>query len=121
MANFHQITVEVIKLFPRFETLKLSCHNSITNSVNFFLFLFLLMNISFSMKNCNCHGEARSTTPTANTRSVNSLDKGQVKLIDAASQTLSTGDIVITKIIFEDEHEKAKEKVLTSSPKRNNS
>ncbi|XP_037820577.1 uncharacterized protein LOC119609745 [Lucilia sericata] len=73
-----------------------------------------------NMKNCNCHGEARSTTPTTNTRSVNS-DKGQVKMIDAASQTLSTGDIVITKIIFEDEHEKAKEKVMTSSPKRNNS
>lgn len=72
------------------------------------------------MKNCNCHGEARSTTPTTNSRSVN-VDKGQIKMIDAASQTLSTGDIVITKIIFEDEHEKAKEKVLTSSPKRNNS
>lgn len=71
------------------------------------------------MKNCNCHGEARSTTPTT-MRMVNS-NKGQVKMIDAASQTLSTGDIVITKIIFEDEHEKAKEKVLTSSPKRNNS
>ncbi|XP_065370566.1 uncharacterized protein egl [Calliphora vicina] len=73
-----------------------------------------------NMKNCNCHGEARSTTPTSNTRAVNS-DKGQVKMNDAASQTLSTGDIVITKIIFEDEHDKAKEKVLTSSPKRNNS
>ncbi|KAM7345279.1 egl_like_exo domain-containing protein isoform 1-T2 [Cochliomyia hominivorax] len=73
-----------------------------------------------NMKNCNCHGEVRSTTPTTNTRAVNS-DKGQVKMIDAASQTLSTGDIVITKIIFEDEHDKAKEKVLTSSPKRNNS
>lgn len=73
-----------------------------------------------SMKNCNCHGEARSITPTSNTRSVN-VDKGQMKLTDATTQTLSTGDIVITKIIFEDEHEKAKEKVLTSSPKRNNS
>ncbi|XP_075169853.1 egl_like_exo domain-containing protein [Haematobia irritans] len=72
-----------------------------------------------NMKNCNCVGE-RSTTPTtAHIRQM--VDKGQVKMIDAASQTLSTGDIVITKIIFEDEHEKAKEKVLTSSPKRNNS
>uniref|UniRef100_T1P7J1 Exonuclease n=1 Tax=Musca domestica TaxID=7370 RepID=T1P7J1_MUSDO len=73
-----------------------------------------------NMKNCNCVGE-RSTTPTANQIIRNTVDKGQVKMIDAASQTLSTGDIVITKIIFEDEHEKAKEKVLTSSPKRNNS
>lgn len=69
------------------------------------------------MKNCNCVGE-RSTTPTA-AQIRNTLEKGQVKMIDAASQTLSTGDIVITKIIFEDEHEKAKEKVMTSSPKRN--
>ncbi|XP_073810985.1 egl_like_exo domain-containing protein [Musca autumnalis] len=75
-----------------------------------------------NMKNCNCVGE-RSTTPTSNNSQMirNTVDKGQVKMIDAASQTLSTGDIVITKIIFEDEHEKAKEKVLTSSPKRNNS
>lgn len=72
------------------------------------------------MKNCNCQGE-RSTTPTTAGTIRSLLEKGQVKMVDAASQTLSTGDIVITKIIFEDEHEKAKEKVLTSSPKRNNS
>jgi hypothetical protein len=36
---------------------------------------------------------------------------------DVASQTLSTGDIVITRIFFTEE-EKEREKTLTSSPKR---
>ncbi|KAM8713042.1 hypothetical protein ACLKA7_013370 [Drosophila subpalustris] len=70
-----------------------------------------------NMKNCNCHGE-RSTTPIL--RSAN--DKRMVKLVDAESQTLSTGDVVITKIFFQDEHERAKDALLTNSntnsPKR---
>ncbi|XP_017472530.1 PREDICTED: uncharacterized protein LOC108363624 [Rhagoletis zephyria] len=65
-------------------------------------------------KNCNCNCE-RSSTPTI--RLVNN-EKKAVKSIDSASQTLSTGDIVITKIFFQDEQGKPKEKVLTSSPKR---
>lgn len=75
------------------------------------------------MKNCNCQVEQRSTTPTTMLRNavLVNVERKPVKVVDTASQTLSTGDIVITKIIFEDEHEKAKEKVLTSSPKRNNS
>ncbi|XP_023171515.2 uncharacterized protein LOC111599918 [Drosophila hydei] len=74
---------------------------------------------SRNMKNCNCHGE-RSITPIL--RSGN--EKRVVKLVDAESQTLSTGDVVITKIFFQDEHERAKETVLansnanTNSPKR---
>ncbi|KAL9918726.1 egl_like_exo domain-containing protein [Glossina fuscipes fuscipes] len=76
-----------------------------------------------NMKNCNCQVEQRSTTPTTMLRNavLVNVERKPVKVVDTASQTLSTGDIVITKIIFEDEHEKAKEKVLTSSPKRNNS
>lgn len=62
------------------------------------------------MKNCNCHGE-RSVTPIL--RAAN--DKRVVKLVDAESQTLSTGDVVITKIFFQDEHERAKEAELTNS------
>ncbi|XP_054740196.1 uncharacterized protein LOC129245821 [Anastrepha obliqua] len=65
-------------------------------------------------KNCNCNCE-RSITPTM--RLVTN-EKKALKLVDAASQTLSTGDIVITKIFFQDEQGKQKEKVLTSSPKR---
>ncbi|XP_055528287.1 uncharacterized protein LOC129720707 isoform X2 [Wyeomyia smithii] len=38
---------------------------------------------------------------------------------EAACQTLSTGDIVITKIFFKEELDKKSEKTLTSSPKRN--
>ncbi|KAH8407495.1 hypothetical protein KR222_003261 [Zaprionus bogoriensis] len=75
-----------------------------------------------NMKNCNCHGE-RSVTPIL--RSAN--DKRVVKLVDAESQTLSTGDVVITKIFFQDEHERVKEteqlansntNTNTNSPKR---
>uniref|UniRef100_A0A034WED4 Exonuclease 3'-5' domain-containing protein 1 n=1 Tax=Bactrocera dorsalis TaxID=27457 RepID=A0A034WED4_BACDO len=65
-------------------------------------------------KNCSCNCE-RSTTPTMR---ISNNEKKTVKLVDAASQTLSTGDIVITKIFFQDEQGKPKEKVLTSSPKR---
>ncbi|XP_030560145.1 uncharacterized protein LOC115762169 [Drosophila novamexicana] len=72
---------------------------------------------SRNMKNCNCHGE-RSITPIL--RSGN--DKRVVKLVDAESQTLSTGDVVITKIFFQEEHERAKETALANSnansPKR---
>ncbi|XP_017839229.1 uncharacterized protein LOC108597276 [Drosophila busckii] len=68
-------------------------------------------------KNCNCQGE-RSVTPILRTTN----DKRVVKLVDAESQTLSTGDVVITKIFFQDEHERAKETVLSNSnansPKR---
>ncbi|KAH8254020.1 hypothetical protein KR032_008036 [Drosophila birchii] len=59
--------------------------------------------------NCNCQGE-RSVTPIMRT-----TDKRMVKLVDAETQTLSTGDVVITKIFFQDEHERAKEAALLSS------
>lgn len=70
--------------------------------------------VNFSAKNCSCNCE-RSVTPTLR---ISNNEKKAVKLVDAASQTLSTGDIVITKIFFQDEQGKPKEKVLTSSPKR---
>lgn len=38
--------------------------------------------------------------------------------IDAACQTLSTGDIVITKIFFKEDQVKGPEKVIVSSPKK---
>lgn len=43
---------------------------------------------------------------------------GNVKYVDESCQTLSTGDIVITKIHYKEEQDKVKEKVLTSSPKK---
>jgi len=51
-------------------------------------------------------------------RLMNSNDKQTLPvktMQDASSQTLSTGDIVITKIYFQDESEKGKDKVLISS------
>lgn len=38
--------------------------------------------------------------------------------IDEGCQTLSTGDIVITKIYFKEDQEKGPEKVIISSPKK---
>ncbi|XP_055921597.1 uncharacterized protein LOC129952797 [Eupeodes corollae] len=64
-------------------------------------------------KNCNCNNEL-SLTPTTR----GNTDQKPIEKADASSQTLSTGDIVITKIFFQEEQEKAKEKVLTSSPRR---
>nr|XP_016929944.1 uncharacterized protein LOC108009794 [Drosophila suzukii] len=64
---------------------------------------------SRNIKNCNCQGE-RSVTPILRT-----TDKRVVKLVDAESQTLSTGDVVITKIFFQDEHERAKEAAMLSN------
>lgn len=46
-----------------------------------------------------------------------SLVSSSVGQTDVASQTLSTGDIVITRIFFTEE-EKERERSLTSSPKR---
>ncbi|XP_022225459.2 uncharacterized protein LOC111076118 [Drosophila obscura] len=60
-------------------------------------------------RNCNCQGE-RSVTPILRT-----MDKRVVKLVDAESQTLSTGDVVITKIFFQDEHERSKETAMLSN------
>lgn len=38
--------------------------------------------------------------------------------IDEACQTLSTGDIVITKIFFKEDQDKAPEKVILSTPNK---
>lgn len=57
---------------------------------------------------CNCHTEG---TDSVRSKSETKDDN------DVACQTLSTGDIVITKIWFTEE-EKEREKTLTSSPKK---
>jgi hypothetical protein len=41
-----------------------------------------------------------------------------VETKEAACQTLSTGDIVITKIYFKEDQDKLPEKVIVSSPRR---
>lgn len=66
-----------------------------------------------NLKNCNCNNEIR-VSPVLRGHSEQKI----IEKADASSQTLSTGDIVITKIFFQEEQEKAKEKVLTSSPRR---
>lgn len=40
-------------------------------------------------------------------------------MVDAASQTLSTGDIVIMKVFFKEDQDKGAERVLHSSVNRN--
>jgi len=58
----------------------------------------------------------RSDTPPMRLMNSNGKQTLPVKTMqDASSQTLSTGDIVITKIYFQDESEKGKDKVLISS------
>lgn len=42
----------------------------------------------------------------------------QKTMSDAACQTLSTGDIVITKIFFKEDQDKLPEKTITASPKK---
>lgn len=57
-----------------------------------------------SVCDCHCHTNGETTS--------------NLKVdVDAASQTLSTGDIVITRIFFT-EDEKEKERTITSSPKK---
>ncbi|GAB0089948.1 5'-Nucleotidase, C-terminal [Sergentomyia squamirostris] len=63
---------------------------------------------------CLCHDNVSNRGPSAGVK--------RQKLVlkqDEACQTLSTGDIVITKIFFKEDQEKAQEKILTSSPKKN--
>ena len=65
---------------------------------------------------CNCH---ESSNKVANNSSLPAAAEANKKRkIDEACQTLSTGDIVITKIFFKEELEKSNQKVLTSSPKK---
>ncbi|CAD7077261.1 unnamed protein product [Hermetia illucens] len=69
---------------------------------------------------CNCHRSGGGGDSTGNSRSAtpNPKPPQEIQRNQAASQTLSTGDIVITKIFFQEDQEKAQEKVLLSSPRR---
>lgn len=58
---------------------------------------------------CNCSEQKKfKLTETKNSRA----------MVDGACQTLSTGDIVITKVFFKEEQDRTNQKVLTSSPKK---
>ncbi|XP_066997436.2 myosin heavy chain, non-muscle isoform X4 [Anabrus simplex] len=63
---------------------------------------------------CNCHNN-KSSVDNQNKKNRNECNN--VVASEVACQTLSTGDIVITRIFFTEE-EKEREKTLTSSPKR---
>ncbi|KAK7864898.1 hypothetical protein R5R35_001987 [Gryllus longicercus] len=65
---------------------------------------------------CNCHNKNPSVG-NSNISNTKTYDISNVMSLDVACQTLSTGDIVITRIFFTEE-EKEREKTLTSSPKR---
>lgn len=57
---------------------------------------------------CHCHDTKKMKMSATTTKSK----------VDATCQTLSTGDIVITKVFFKEEVDKANQKVLLSSPKK---
>lgn len=66
---------------------------------------------------CNCHGVEQSFVKPK-FKSVNSRLTVAERIngrIDEACQTLSTGDIVITKIFFKEDQDKTPEKVILSS------
>uniref|UniRef100_A0A0K8TLD3 Putative exonuclease n=1 Tax=Tabanus bromius TaxID=304241 RepID=A0A0K8TLD3_TABBR len=70
--------------------------------------------------NCNCHNDiiVNNRNIITNNKNYNNDTTKTVQTSEVASQTLSTGDIVITKIFFQEDQEKAQEKILVSSPRR---
>lgn len=103
------------------------------------LFCFnLLHNLHFrcSCCTCNCHGDKSISINQGtnnffrnninnNNSTVSNIWSNQPQRsnnwtsgIDEGCQTLSTGDIVITKIYFKEDQEKGPEKVIVSSPKK---
>lgn len=67
---------------------------------------------------CNCHGVDTPIAPKPKSKSVNSrlaVAERKSGRVDEGSQTLSTGDIVITKIFFKEDQDKGPEKVILSS------
>lgn len=66
---------------------------------------------------CNCH-DADQIAAKPKSKSVNSRLTVAERIngrVDKACQTLSTGDIVITKIFFKEDQDKGPEKVILSS------
>jgi hypothetical protein len=76
----------------------------------FFFHSFTRVNIEKTRSSKKSAGPPKNTLTTAT----------PVVTKEAACQTLSTGDIVITKIYFKEDQDKQPEKVITSSPRRNN-
>lgn len=76
---------------------------------------------------CNCQNEQKlkkqknllltNNAKLITAQKLNNNNNNDIKL-DAACQTLSTGDIVITKIFFKEDQEKGPERVIISSPKK---
>lgn len=66
---------------------------------------------------CNCHsagGGDKANGPNQKVLQKNKFNSNK----DEGSQTLSTGDIVITKIYFKENQEKGEEKTLVPSQKK---
>ena len=72
--------------------------------------------VSSSCCACDCHTSGPSST---NIRYVRESATGK-NLVDSACQTLSTGDIVITKVFFPDADTSATDICLSPSPKKTN-
>jgi hypothetical protein len=63
--------------------------------------------------------KTRSSKKSSGPLKISAPSTAPVATKEAACQTLSTGDIVITKIYFKEDQDKQPEKVITSSPRRN--
>lgn len=68
---------------------------------------------------CNCHSSHSVGADKANLSNQKVLVRNKLNTNkDEASQTLSTGDIVITKIYFKENQDKVEEKTLVPSAKK---
>lgn len=68
---------------------------------------------------CNCHSSHSAGADKGNSSSNKVLMRNKLNANkDEASQTLSTGDIVITKIYFKENQDKVEEKTLVPSYKK---
>lgn len=81
----------------------------------------------FRCCNCNCQRDKNKANNQKNSiYNVNNNNSnmdvwsssGKRKVTDEGCQTLSTGDIVITKMYFQEDQDKMSEKVITASPKK---
>lgn len=63
----------------------------------------------FRHQNCVCQCSEHKKIKYTNTKTA---------MVDGSCQTLSTGDIVITKVFFKEEKDRSNQKVLISSPKK---
>lgn len=88
------------------------------NELIFLIYFFL--NFSSKRCHCNCHGSDKGSSGGVGGPNQKVLLRNKLNVAnkEEASQTLSTGDIVITKIYFKENQDKGEEKTLVPSQKK---